>query len=109
MINGTYQIVMETLMGKRYGKLTLHENKKFLSGNINILGHDNEIKAGIVVDRICRFAGEFVTPIRNIIFLAEGSVSEADVNLKIFTEKYIMSISGKKCEIVKGGDTNGIC
>jgi hypothetical protein len=99
MINGTYQIVMETLMGKRYGELTLHENERFLSGDINILGHDNEIKAGVIIDGICRFAGELVTPIRNIIFLAEGSVNETEVNLKIFTEKNVMSISGKKYKI----------
>ena len=94
MIDGTYKVIMKTLMGKKYGRLTLYENNNILQGSIDILGHINELHDGIISGGRCRFLEEFVTQIRNIAFLAEGDVDESKVNLKIHTEKFTMPISG---------------
>jgi hypothetical protein len=105
MINGTYKIEMKTLMGKKYGRLTLQEKENSLSGDIDILGHDNEIHGVILIDGSCRFSGEFITPVRNIEFLAEGSVDEKKVDLLVHTERYSIPVFGE-IEIIleKGGE-----
>lgn len=94
MINGTYQIVMKTLMGKKYGRLTLYENESRLSGDIHILGHDNIIHGDILNGR-CQFIGELKTPMRNIAYWARGSVDEDKVDLVIHTDQYDMPLFGE--------------
>ena len=95
MIHGTYQVVMKTSMGKKYGRLTLFENEKSLTGNFDILGHDLEIRDGILTDGRCRFSGEFITPVRNIAYWAEGVLDEHGVELLVHTDSYDMSLSGE--------------
>ena len=106
MINGTYRIVMKTLMGKKYGRLTLYETENGLSGNMDILGHRNELCGGTLTDGKCRFSGKFVTPLRNISFTAEGNVDEKQVNLLIRTEKFTMPVFGES-EIETETDERG--
>lgn len=102
MINDTYQIVMKTMMGKKYGQLTLYENERCLSGNFNILGHNHEINNGVLVDGKCRFSGKLMTPVRNIDYMAEGSVDEHSVELVIHTDRYKMSLFGKNENTKRG-------
>jgi hypothetical protein len=95
MINGTYQIVMKTSMGKKYGRLTLYEKEEGLSGAFDILGHVHQILDGLLNNGSCRFSGEFITPVRNIAYWAEGSVDEKRVYLLVHTDSNEMSISGE--------------
>lgn len=95
MINGTYKIVMKTLLGKKYGYFTLFENKSDLCGSIEIFGHRNKLYKGVFKNEKCRFSGEFVTPVRNIAFSAEGDMDEEKVNLLISTEKLTLPCSGE--------------
>ncbi len=95
MINGTYQIIMKTLMGKKYGRLTLYQKENILSGYIDILGHSNKIQGEILADGSCRFSGIFITPMHRIEFMAEGSIDEKQLELMINSEKYAMPVLGK--------------
>lgn len=104
MINGTYRIVMKTLMGKKYGRLTLYETENALTGTIDILGHQNTLSGERLSDGKCRFSGELVTPVRTFIFTAEGEINETQVNILIFTDKLTMSVSG---EIEAGNSERG--
>lgn len=104
MINGTYQIIMRTLIGKKYGQLTLYQDDNVLTGFIDILRHRNEIQDGEIVDGQCRFSGKFITPVRNIPFMAQGTVDERNISLSVKAGALEMSISG---EIDAGFEKDG--
>lgn len=105
MIDGTYQIVMKAPLGKRYGRLTLKENENKLSGDIEILGHKNQIEGNILKDGSCRFSGLFVTLTRDIKFWAEGKMDEVKVEILVHTDSYTMPIIGNIETITtNGGD-----
>lgn len=95
MINGTYRIVMRTLIGKKYGQLTLYQEDNVLTGYIDILQHRNEIQDGEIIDGQCRFLGKFITPIRDIPFMAEGTADERNVSLNVKAGPLEMLISSE--------------
>lgn len=91
----TYNIIMITLMGKKYGRLMLCENGDQVTGILDILGHQNMISGTLSPEGQCSFSGELVTPIRNIAFLAEGRASASGINLVLRTNKNVMPVSGE--------------
>ena len=95
MINDVYQIVMKTMMGRKYGLLTLYEKDHILSGYIDILGCSNEITGEIRSDGSCRFSGKFITPVREVEFWAEGRADEKTADLLIHTDRDILHVLGK--------------
>ncbi len=104
MINGTYQIEMKSPMGKKHGRLTLQEIESSLSGNIDILGHANEIHGDILSDGSCQFSGVFITRMRHISFRAEGCVDEFRAEFLIYTDDYTMPLFGEIDNTkIKGG------
>lgn len=95
MINGTYRIVMKTLLGEKGGRLTLYEKGRVLTGFMDILGHRNEIHDGVAINGECRFAGEFITPVRTIAFTAEGRADDRSIALQVRAGPLNMDISGE--------------
>lgn len=95
MINGVYQIVMNTMMGRKCGLLTLYERDHILSGYIDILGCSNEITGEIRIDGSCRFSGKFITPVRDVEFWAEGRADEKTADLLIHTDRDILHVLGE--------------
>ena len=95
MINSTYRIVMRTLIGKRYGQLTLYQDENVLTGFIDILRHRNEVYDGEIKNGKCRFSGKFITPVRSIPFMAEGTADEKNISLSVKAGPLEMSISGE--------------
>lgn len=91
----TYRIVLKTLLGKKYGRLTLYESGNMLTGFLEILGHRTEIQDGETADGQCRFSGEFITPVRNIRFNAEGSADNKGISLNVKAGLLDLSISGE--------------
>lgn len=91
-----YQIIMKTLMGKKYGLLILDNNKGNLSGFINILGNSNEICGEMRMDGSCRFTGEIITPMRCMKFWAEGYIEKNKVDILIHSDSYLFSVTGQQ-------------
>lgn len=94
-IDMTYRIVMKTTFGNKSGRLTIYESGNVLTGHIDILGHRTEIKDCKRVDGQCSFSGEFVTPVRNIAFYAQGFVDNKHVSLDVKAGLQYLSISGE--------------
>lgn len=104
MINSTYRIVMRTLIGKKYGQLMLYQDDNVLTGFIDILRHQNEIQDGEIIDGHCRFSGKFITPVRSIPFIAEGTADERNISLSVKAGLLEMFISGEiDADFEKGG------
>ena len=103
MFSSTYKIVMKTLMGMKHGQLTIYENNLVLTGFINILGHQNEIQDGTLINGKCKFSGEFVTPIRTILFTAEGFADEKAISLNVKAGLLDMYISGEIDNVFEKG------
>jgi len=102
MINGTYRIVMRTLLGNRSGQISLFENNNVLTGTIEILNHQTEIREGSIRKGKCVFSGEFITPVRNIPFTAEGKINQKNISLKVKAGLLDLYISGEEeCRDVK--------
>lgn len=91
----TYRIIMKTPLGKKSGHLTICESDNVLKGYIDILGHRTVIQDSKLVDGQCRFSGEFVTPVRNITFSAQGTADSEHVLLDVKAGLLDLSISGE--------------
>jgi hypothetical protein len=86
---------MRTLLGKKFGQLTLDEQGSALSGVIEILCHCNELKGIILKNEKCKLDGELITPLQSITCKAEGFIIEKIVDLNLITEKDTLSLKGK--------------
>lgn len=95
MIDGTYQIVMKTLMGRKYGTLFLYEKENVLFGHMDVLGHSNEVRGELLTDGNCRFTGELITPLRTIKIWAEGRIDEKTVDVLVQSDKHSMPVYGE--------------
>lgn len=96
MIHGTYRIALRTLLGNKSGQLTLYENDSHLTGYIDILNHQTEIHEGFIQNEKCFFSGEFITPVRNIPFTAEGQIDQKHISLKVKAGLLDLFISGEE-------------
>ena len=91
----TYRIVLKTPLGNKNGQLQICENGDVLTGYIDILAHRTEIQGSELADGQYGFSGEFVTPVRNIAFHAQGVADDKHVLLDVKAGLLDLSISGE--------------
>jgi hypothetical protein len=86
---------MKTPLGNKNGRLTIYESGSTLTGYIEILAHRTVIQGNEQDNGQYRFSGEFITPVRNIAFYAQGIADAKHVLLDVKAGILDLSISGE--------------
>ncbi len=77
MIEGTYELTLNTPMGNIPSKVRLWQEKESLSGSIEMMGGKSYFNNGKIDGNKCIFSGHFNTPMGeinyNILGIAEGN------------------------------------
>ena len=77
MLDGTYELTLNTPMGNIPCKIKLWQEKGSLSGSIEIMGTKSYFANGKIEENKCIFSGQFNTPMGeinyNILGIAEGN------------------------------------
>lgn len=81
----SYDIVMHTTIGDRYGNMmvTVDEDEETLSGELAILADRTSFYGHIAPDGRCHFHGELVTLLRVLAFVAYGIVTPQSLSLRL--------------------------
>lgn len=96
MIEGIYNLKLDTPIGEITGKLELKMIGKELNGYLETMGAKNTFTGGKVEDDKCAFNGEFKTPIGVITYNILGIVNGDNIDLYAETNKGRFKISGKR-------------
>lgn len=88
----SYDVVLHTLIGPRYGRLTLTMADETLTGELVILAAHTVIQGVIDDDGNCRFRGELVTLLRVWPFTAQGQVTPQTftATLDLVSEEFLL-------------------
>ncbi|MBN2006527.1 MAG: hypothetical protein JXA21_24460 [Anaerolineae bacterium] len=74
MIDGTYDVTVETPMGALKGTVVLRQEGEALTGKFTIMGKEAEFSGGAITGNQCSFSGEMVTPLGNMPYTINGTV-----------------------------------
>lgn len=94
MFENSYNILMQTPVGVKYGTITFNVADGKLSGEMNMLNHCEPISGTIDEFGYCHITGQIVTLVRNINFQATGRISNGSLNLSARGERNIFEITG---------------
>lgn len=96
MIEGMYELALNTPMGNIPCKIGLWLERQGLSGSIEMMGSKSYFSGGKVEDNKCIFSGKFNTPMGEISYNILG-IAEGD-KLTIFAEtnKGRFKLEGKR-------------
>lgn len=101
----SYDIVMETPMGPRYGSIRLNENQGELVGTIRILQHENAVKGQIDAAGHCRIGGTLLALMYTVTFCAIGTAGKDGLQLELSTaENWHYQISSIP-KVPQGGES----
>ena len=96
MIEGKYNLKMETPMGEIKGDLELKIVNSKLNGIIEIMGNKNTFSGGSIEDNKFAFSGEFKTMLGNITYEILGIVQGDIINIYADTNKGKFRIDGER-------------
>ena len=100
----SYDIVMQTSIGKRYGTMTVEWEGKQISGLMEIFGHSETFHGQIDETGNCRIAGRMISLTRTIPYIAVGKIIPSMLQLSLRGERNIFEVAGVPCK-VNGGIT----
>ena len=100
----SYDIVMQTSIGKRYGTMTVEWEGKQISGLMEILGHSETFHGQIDETGNCRIAGRMISLTRTIPYIAVGKIIPSMLQLSLRGERNIFEVAGVPCK-ANGGIT----
>ena len=96
MIEGTYELILNTPMGNIPCKIGLwHENGN-LNGSMEMMGSKSYFSGGKVENNKCIFSGNFNTPMGNINYSILGIVEGDMLNIFAETNKGRFKLEGKR-------------
>lgn len=97
MENGryTYDIRMETPLGRRRGNLELMVEKHFLFGYLTMFTGTVPIRDGHIAKEHISFCGDLLNPMKTLFYRAEGTVRGSSLSFRITTELGTYPVSGK--------------
>ena len=90
-----YDIVVETELGERRGRLALHREAEGCRGMLHLLRADNEIRGEITGDGTVRLAGRIRTLLQNIPFTAYGQLDAQRIALTLCYGRRRLPIHGE--------------
>jgi len=96
MIDGRFDIVMDSPMGPKKGQVIFQVDNNSLSGYLDILGFCNIIENGSVTGDRFTFSGDMKTAVDVVGYVIQGSV-EGDILTAVSkTKKGNMTILGNR-------------
>ena len=99
MIEGKYNLKLNTPIGELTGILELKLVKWSLCGTLETMGTKNNFTGGTVEGNKCAFSGEFKTPIGPITYEILGIVEGDNLDIYAETNKGRFKISGTRAWI----------
>lgn len=100
----SYDIVMQTSIGKRYGTMTVEWEGEQISGLMEILGHSETFHGQIDETGNCRIEGRMISLTRTIPYIAVGKIIPSMLQLSLRGERNIFEVAGVPCK-ANGGIT----
>lgn len=95
MIDGTYQFLLDTPMGKEKGTLVLTSNQNLLSGTIKLAGYEKRIQ-GKVSGNHFEFSSSFQKLVFHIQFHVSGAIQNNKLSALVKSNYGNMNIIGTK-------------
>lgn len=92
-----YDIVMETSLGQRCGKMMLIINGTKIDGFLNILGNKSPVHGELDDYGGCVLLGSIKTLVRTIEYVATGSADEKKINLTLCGQRDVFHVNGIAC------------
>lgn len=96
MLEGRYQLKINTPMGDLTGQLELRMQNKELFGTLEIMGGKNQFRGGKVEGNKCVFSGEFNTPMGMINYNILGIVEGDKLDIYAETNKGRFKLQGTR-------------
>lgn len=90
----SFRIVMKTSIGERCGTVTAKWEDEKLRGIMEILEHTNVFWGQIDKDGNCRMEGEMKSLVRNIPYVAVGTLSSSGLYLSLQEGRNIFEVVG---------------
>lgn len=94
MWNGSYNIIMQTTIGARYGTITVFINHSKVNGMLDILKKANPFHGKINEKGDCQIKGELTTLMRTIPYNATGRLTKDTLVLNLKGERESFKIFG---------------
>ena len=96
MIEGTYELTLNTPMGNIPCKIVLWMEKGKLSGSMEMMGSKSIFYDGKVEENKCIFSGQFNTPMGNINYNILGIVEGDELSIFAETNKGRFKLEGRR-------------
>ena len=104
MLEYTYDIVMQTPLGKKRGILYFNMDNEMVSGSLNVLGKENLFIGEMDIDGKFNLNGAIETIVSTFEYTAEGYIHEETINLTLYGRQAVFNISGTALRNLKEGD-----
>ena len=96
MLDGTYNISLNTPIGALNGQITLITNGNNVQGIVETMGMKNSFNGSKISNDKCKFSGNLNTPIGNLSYNAICTVQNNILDLEANTAQGNFKISGKR-------------
>lgn len=94
MWNRSYDVIMQTPLGARYGTMTVVVEHSRIDGMLDILKKANPFHGKIDEKGGCQLKGELTTLMRTIAYDATGRITQETLLLKLKGERESFEMSG---------------
>jgi len=94
-MNDIYDVILETSIGKKYGKMDVSVKDKSIKGILHILKGEEPFEGVIDSGGHCRIRGNLSTLMQRIPYTATGTIGE-HIELELTSEKSVFSLWGSK-------------
>lgn len=94
MWNRSYDVMMQTPIGARYGTMTVVVDHSKINGILDILKKANPFHGRIDEKGDCQIKGELTTLMRTIPYDAAGRITRESLSLKLKGERESFKLSG---------------
>ena len=95
-MDGIYEIIINTPMGKMQGKLYLSANGENIDGTLEIMGMKNKLTGGKVKQNQCYFKGNFKNNALNLQYEIMGQLNGNILNIYAKTNMGEFKLQGNK-------------
>lgn len=96
MLDGTYNISLNTPIGALNGQITLITNGNNVQGIVETMGMKNSFNGSKISNDKCKFSGNLNTPLGNLSYNAICTVQNNILDLEANTAQGNFKISGKR-------------
>ena len=90
-----YDVILETSIGKKYGKMDVSIRDKSIKGILRILKGEEPFEGIVDASGRCQISGNLSTLMRRIPYTATGIIKE-HIDLELISEKERFQLVGKK-------------